>query len=147
MAIGISSVISLGKRNWATKGLIRKESQSISKPNFEKLQNVTRANFVHMYHQIYRIQAGLDLGLRFELCHAEGHASLTDIWKQPRGRGTSRNKLLAPQQQRHIFSHHQRGCCQEITQTPNKKQAKSKQRDKTPSLLFTGHWSSGQGPP
>lgn len=147
MATEVSTVISPGKRNWATKGLIRKESQSISKPNFEKLQNVTKANFVHVYPQTCRLQAGLDSGLRFELCGAEGHAPLTDVWKQPWGRGPPRNKLLAPQQQTHIFSHHQRGCCQEITQTPNKKQAKRKQRDKTASLLFVGHWSSGQGPP
>lgn len=70
-----------GRRKSIAKGTNwkRKERLSISKPNSKKLENVTKANFVHLHYQKYRIQAGLDLGLHFELCCTEAHLSLTYI--------------------------------------------------------------------
>lgn len=100
------SFVLLGKRKRQPRGLTRKEeSQSTLKSNFKKLENIIKANVVHMHHQKYRIQAGPDLGLYFALGYTKGHVSLTYILEQHWGRGTPRNKALAPQiANTHIFS-------------------------------------------
>lgn len=75
------------------------------KAKTSKTEKFHKNNFVHRHHEKHRIQAGLDWGLSFERCRTEGHASLTHILQGPRGRGTPRNKLPAPQiAHTHIFS-------------------------------------------
>lgn len=133
---GSSFAILLGRREWQPRGLTAKE-RKVNQPNLEQLKNVATANVVHVHHQKCRVQGGLDVGLYFELRCTEGHARLADISQQPGGRRLQ-NQAACSSNSTHVISHHQRGCCQEITQTPNKKQAKRKQRDKTPSLLFMG---------